>query len=84
MSIVEVVDHQLLNDFIDNPTSENFLTWAWVQLSEAGLKGLTELTFHETESSSSSIRNTDMYESFGWDIVDGRYVFVPKFEVMGN
>lgn len=67
MAVVEVFDHQFLNDFIDNPTTENLLVDIWLRLEKAGLKGLRRITFSETDSSCASIDVESMVEAFGWD-----------------
>lgn len=40
-SIGKALDHQLLNDIIDNPTSENVALWIAGQLKIAGLSAVT-------------------------------------------
>lgn len=78
LAIVEPLDHQLLNDFIPNPTSEALLIWAWRRLESVGLKGMISIEFAETDSSSSIITAADMIEAFGWDRGDDEWIFVPK------
>jgi len=50
-SVITKIDHQNLNDIIENPTSERMVIWIWKQL-EGKLKGLCELELAETEHSS--------------------------------
>lgn len=77
--IHELVDHQMLNDLIENPTSEALLVWTWGKLESIGIKGLSRLVFAETDSSTSSLTASDMIEAFGWDRTEhGEWVFVPK------
>ena len=45
--VVGVVDHQVLNDFVENPTAENMVRWAWDRLA-GRLQGLSELRLFET------------------------------------
>lgn len=78
MAIVEKYDHTFLNDVLENPTSENFLVHAWFELERAGLKGLTQIEFQETGSSTSTLTKADMLEAFGWDRIDGLFVLVPR------
>ncbi len=78
-SVIEVFDHKFLNDFIDNPTTENLLVEIWLRLEFAGLKGLRKIKFSETDSSSASLTYNSMVESFGWDRnKSGQWVFVSK------
>jgi 6-pyruvoyltetrahydropterin/6-carboxytetrahydropterin synthase len=79
MVIVDRLDHKFLNDFIPNPTSEEFLIFAWQELEFAGLKGLSTVEFSETESTTASLTKADMIEAFGWDrAADGTWVLVQK------
>ncbi len=47
--VVGVLDHQTLNDFIENPTAENVVRWAWGKL-EGRLPGLQEVRLWENPS----------------------------------
>lgn len=78
MAIVEPLDHRMLNDFLPNPTSEEFLVWAWRRLEIAGLKGLERIGFSETDSSSVAIGKADMVEAYGWARDAGEWVLVRK------
>ncbi|MBI5414347.1 6-carboxytetrahydropterin synthase QueD [Candidatus Peregrinibacteria bacterium] len=51
--IVDVCDHKLLNDFIENPSAENMCVYIWEKLSEKSLLGerLFELKLWETPTS---------------------------------
>ncbi|MBI5544051.1 MAG: 6-carboxytetrahydropterin synthase QueD [Deltaproteobacteria bacterium] len=53
--VVGVVDHQVLNDFIENPTAENVIQWAWSRL-DGKLQGLRELRLWETPAYSVAFR----------------------------
>jgi 6-pyruvoyltetrahydropterin/6-carboxytetrahydropterin synthase len=80
-AIERATDHQLLNDLIPNPTSEAMLVWAWRQLEDAGVKGLSALSFSETATSSATLTAADMTEAFGWARDDDdRWILVPKSE----
>ncbi len=45
--VLDVCDHQTLNDFLPNPTAELIAQWMWGQLAP-NLRGLCELRLHET------------------------------------
>lgn len=45
------VDHQTLNDVLENPTAENLVVWAWQRL-KSELPGLRELRLWENAVSS--------------------------------
>lgn len=49
--VISRVDHQNLNDVVDNPTSERLVQWIWDRL-ERKLRGLNEIELAETENSS--------------------------------
>lgn len=53
--IDEYLDHRLLNDTIDNPTSENVARWLWGQI-EPRLPGLAGVTVAETCRSAATVR----------------------------
>ncbi len=57
--VLEVVDHQNLNDFIDNPTVENILLWIWKKLDGALLL-LDELVLWETATACAVLRRQDI------------------------
>ena len=58
--IVDVLDHQTLNDFIENPTAELIVHWIWKRL-EPALKGLDELVLWETTNSCAVLRRSDFH-----------------------
>lgn len=66
-TIIEPFDHTLLNEVMENPTSENFLVLAWQRLEGAGLKGLSQISFKETDSSEAVLTKASMIEAWGWD-----------------
>jgi 6-pyruvoyltetrahydropterin/6-carboxytetrahydropterin synthase len=47
--VLDVLDHTLLNDRIENPTAEVVVAWIWQRLAAAGLP-LAELRLWETSS----------------------------------
>jgi 6-pyruvoyltetrahydropterin/6-carboxytetrahydropterin synthase len=57
-TVVERLDHQTLNDLIENPTAENIIGWIWEQLAPK-LSGLDELVLWETANSCAVLRRDD-------------------------
>jgi 6-pyruvoyltetrahydropterin/6-carboxytetrahydropterin synthase len=52
--VIDLLDHQLINDFIENPTAENILLWIRDKLSielKSDNTFLGELTLYETPDS---------------------------------
>jgi 6-pyruvoyltetrahydropterin/6-carboxytetrahydropterin synthase len=47
-SILDRIDHQTLNDFMENPTAELLVRWIWTELRQS-LPGLAELRLFETD-----------------------------------
>ena len=58
--IVDRLDHQTLNDFVENPTVEQLALWIWRNL-EPALEGLDELVLWETPSSCAVLRKSDFH-----------------------
>lgn len=56
--IVDRLDHQSLNDLVENPTVENLLAYIWEQLAGA-LRGLDELVLWETSTARGILRKSD-------------------------
>ncbi|MDQ2872160.1 MAG: 6-carboxytetrahydropterin synthase QueD [Candidatus Eremiobacteraeota bacterium] len=56
--VVDALDHQHLNDVIENPTCERIVQWIWDRLLPA-LPGLEELVLWETSSSCAVLRKND-------------------------
>jgi len=56
--VVDLLDHQTLNDFIENPTAEHIIMWAWDAL-HPHLDGLEELVLWETANSCAVLRRSD-------------------------
>lgn len=48
--VIDTLDHQYLNDIIDNPTAENIVVWIWDALRDS-LPSLKELKLWETTGS---------------------------------
>lgn len=53
--LISLMDHQTLNDLMDNPTVEHQLVWLWDQL-HSELPGLAELKLRETRTNSAVYR----------------------------
>jgi len=56
--VVDVLDHQNLNDFLENPTAEQIVMWVWRRL-DPKLEGLDELVLWETRTSCAVLRRSD-------------------------
>ena len=78
VAVFDVLDHKLLNDYLPNATSENLLVWVWRQLESIGVKGLAQVSFSETDSSTCSLTAADMVDAFGWAKDGETWVMVPK------
>ena len=52
------IDHNDLNQVLDNPTAENVVTWMWQRL-EPAIPGLVELQLYETPDSGVIYRGTE-------------------------
>lgn len=63
--IIDVLDHSVLNDFIEIPTAENLLVWCWEQLMFKGhLKGIDKISIWESSDSCAYITKNDMLSVF--------------------
>jgi len=60
--VVDLLDHQTLNDLIDNPTAEHIIKWVWERL-KPHLRGLDELVLWETATSCAVLRANDFYDA---------------------
>jgi 6-pyruvoyltetrahydropterin/6-carboxytetrahydropterin synthase len=58
-AVIEQLDHQTLNDFIENPTVEHIVLWIWRRL-EPLLEGLDELVLWETSTSCAVLKREDV------------------------
>ena len=59
---IDSLDHQTLNDFIENPTAEHIVMWIWNRL-ENSLTGLDELVLWETANSCAVLRRSDFHDA---------------------
>lgn len=57
-NVVDVLDHQHLNELIENPTAEQIAMWVWTRLDGA-LPGLDEIVLWETATSCAVLRRSD-------------------------
>jgi 6-pyruvoyltetrahydropterin/6-carboxytetrahydropterin synthase len=55
-AVIDRLDHQNLNDFVENPTAENLLLWIWDRLAPV-LPGLDELALWETTTACAVLRH---------------------------
>jgi 6-pyruvoyltetrahydropterin/6-carboxytetrahydropterin synthase len=60
--VLKALDHQHLNEFIDNPTVENIVLWIWKRL-QSRLPLLDELVLWETATACAVLRRTDLVSS---------------------
>ena len=52
--VIELLDHEYLNEVVENPTAENLVVWIWDQLKE--FLNLHEIKLWETPTSSAIYR----------------------------
>ncbi|HEU5479150.1 MAG TPA: 6-carboxytetrahydropterin synthase QueD [Candidatus Tumulicola sp.] len=57
---IDPLDHQTLNDFIENPTAERIVLWIWERVDPV-LAGLDELVLWETSNSCAVLRRSDFH-----------------------
>ncbi len=60
--IIDLLDHQSLNELIENPTCERIVLWIWERLQPV-LAGLDELLLWETPSSCAVLRASDFHDA---------------------
>jgi 6-pyruvoyltetrahydropterin/6-carboxytetrahydropterin synthase len=60
-AVIEPLDHQTLNELIENPTAERIVLWIWRRL-EPLVAGLDELVLWETPNSCAVLRREDRSE----------------------
>jgi 6-pyruvoyltetrahydropterin/6-carboxytetrahydropterin synthase len=53
--VIDRLDHQTLNDLVENPTAENVVSWIWENLT-GHLSGLEELILWETPTACAVLR----------------------------
>lgn len=61
-NIIDILDHNYINDFIHNPTAENICYWTWRTLEIAGLKSIDRIKVWEAPNSIAEITLDDMYK----------------------
>lgn len=59
---IDLLDHQSLNEYIDNPTAERIVMWLWERLDPA-LGGLDELVLWETPTACATLRASDFHHA---------------------
>jgi 6-pyruvoyltetrahydropterin/6-carboxytetrahydropterin synthase len=57
--VIDVLDHQNLDDFVENPTVENIVLWIWERLA-GKLLSLDELVLWETATACAVLRRSDL------------------------
>ncbi len=57
--VLDLVDHQNLNELVENPTVENIVLWIWKKLDGALLQ-LDELVLWETPTACAVLRRQDI------------------------
>jgi 6-pyruvoyltetrahydropterin/6-carboxytetrahydropterin synthase len=57
--VLDALDHQMLNEFIENPTVENIVLWIWKRLEKTLLQ-LDELVLWETPTACAVLRRSDI------------------------
>jgi 6-pyruvoyltetrahydropterin/6-carboxytetrahydropterin synthase len=58
--VIDLLDHQNLNDFIENPTVENILLWIWNRLA-GKVRNLDELVLWETSTACAVLCRSDLF-----------------------
>jgi 6-pyruvoyltetrahydropterin/6-carboxytetrahydropterin synthase len=62
-NVIDIFDHQLLNDILENPTAENICVWIWDKLMlEGHLKGIASISIWETDGSRAELTEKNMLE----------------------
>lgn len=59
--VIDVLDHQTLNELIENPTAEHIVLWIWKALAPH-VHGLDEVVLWETASSCAILRRGDLHQ----------------------
>jgi len=62
--IIDILDHNCINDIIIFPTAENLVIWCWEQLMFNGLKGISKIKIWESSDSVAIITIEDMLSVF--------------------
>jgi 6-pyruvoyltetrahydropterin/6-carboxytetrahydropterin synthase len=59
--IIELLDHNVLNNYVENPTAENLLLWIWKQLVfKAKLEGVESISIWESPDSVAILERKDV------------------------
>jgi len=65
-NVVDLLDHNYLNDFFPNPTAENIVLWMWERLMIDGrLKGLESIQLWESPTSDILLTRQDLLSMCG-------------------
>lgn len=62
--IIDILDHNYINDIIVFPTAENLVIWCWEQLMFNGLKGISKIKIWESSDSVAIVTIEDMLSVF--------------------
>ena len=72
--IIDVLDHNIVNEVIKNPTAENILIWIWETLMfDAHLKGIDKITLWETPTSKACLDKKGMLSILSSKIEEDYY-----------
>ena len=67
--IIDKLDHDVVNCYLENPTAENLLVWCWEQLMfGALLKGIKSISIWESQDSIATLTDKDMLSIFSMNI----------------
>ena len=72
--IMDIMDHNHLNNIIEMPTAENICLWIWNKLIKAGLNNLSYVKFWETPSSCCALTKESMNEYMNQLIYKGNNI----------
>ncbi len=59
VNIIDVLDHNYINDLLWNPTAENICAWIWDKLMYAGLIGIEKIKLWEAPESFATLTKED-------------------------
>ena len=67
--IINQLDHDVVNCYLENPTAENLLVWCWEQLMfKALLKGIKTISIWESQDSVATLDDEGMLSIFSMNI----------------
>lgn len=76
--VIEILDHDLINNHLANPTAENLCIWAWEQLMFKGLlKGISCIEIWETPKSCARLTTSGMSSLFKNNVDD----YLEKYKI---